>query len=209
MAERSAASEFAAIGGERADDAEGLVGHADIGSRLLAYLVDSLVMFVFTMVFAIVAGLIVFVSSNYGSGNPSDGAFLALVIVLLATMPSWYVLTFALLKSRGQTIGHYLFGLHVLREDGAAPTTGQVGAYLAALHPLVFHPGFAGLWGLLAYESVVIVTSSVMLYFSLTMVFLCLVAPIATLVFVAVDRHRRGVHDRLAGLRLVGLEDDE
>jgi uncharacterized RDD family membrane protein YckC len=161
------------------------------------------------MVFAIVAGLIVFVSSNYGDRNPSDAAFLALVIVLLATMPSWLLLTFALLKRRGQTIGQYLFGLRVEREDRGQPTSGQLGAYLTALHPLVFHPGFAGLWGLLAYESVVIVTSSVMLYFSLTMVFLCLVAPVASLLFAAADRQRRGVHDRIAGLRVTMLEYDE
>ncbi len=192
------------------DDAENAAesSRAGLGVRLIAYLIDSIFLFGFTAVFATIAGLTVFVSSNFGDENPSDGAFLALVIILLAAMPSWIALNLLLLRFRSQTLGQYVLGLSVVREDGDPAKIRQLCLYFAALHPLGFHPIFAILWALVAWESVVLATSTVLFIAALVLALLCIFGPLANLFFAAVDGRRRGVHDRLAGLVLVRLTND-
>lgn len=188
------------MGDDSADDAAETAG---LGPRLLAYLIDSVVLLVFVMVFFIVAGLILLVSSDFGENNASDEAFLALVLVLLAAMPAWVLFTLAMFWWRGQSVGQYALGLEITREDGDRPDSGQVTAYALLLHPLVFHPILAGLWLYEVYQSVLVAESSILLVVGVAMAALCLLAPLASLAFAVSDRRRRGLHDRLAGIRLV------
>lgn len=207
MAERLAAARSALGGGDDAENAAES-SRAGLGVRLIAYLIDSIFLFGFTAVFATIAGLTVFVSSNFGNENPSDGAFLALVVILLAAMPSWITLNLLLLRFRSQTLGQYVLGLSVIREDGGPTAVRQLCFYFAALHPLGFHPIFALLWALVAWESVVLATSTVLFIASLVLGLLCIFGPLANLFFAALDGRSRGVHDRLAGLVLVRMADD-
>ena len=206
MAERSAASRLAAVEGDSADDAAETAG---LGPRLIAYLLDSVVLFGFTMVFATISGLIVFISSDFGDENPSDGAFLAQVLVLLATMPAWLLFTLALFWRQGQSVGQYLMGLEITRDDPGVPSNGQITAYAVLLHPLIFHPVIATLWLYGVYQSIVLATSSVLLVAGLVMSALCILTPLASLVFAASDRRRRGLHDRLAGMRVIKVLNTE
>lgn len=205
MAERSAASRLAAARGAIADDASGAAG---LGSRLFAYLLDSVVLFGFTMVFATVAGLTIFISSDGGENNPSDDAFTALVVIVLATMPAWLLFTVGMFLRRGQSVGHYLTGLEITRDDRGVVSNAQVVAYCLVLHPLVFHPIMALLWAYAAYQSV-IHSSLVFLLVAISMAVLCILAPLASLLFAASDRGRRGIHDRIAGVRVVRVADAE
>ena len=207
MAKRMAAARSALVGGDDAENAAAS-SRAGLGARLIAYLIDSIFLFGFTAVFATIAGLTVFVSSDFGEENPSDGAFLALVIILLASMPSWILLNLLLLRFRSQTLGQYVLGLGVTREDGEPPTVRQLGLYFAALHPLGFHPIFAMLWALIAWESVVLASSTVLFIGSIALALLCIAGPVASLLFAAVDGRHRGIHDRLAGLVLIRLAHD-
>ena len=194
------ASRLAAVAEDSTGDAAETAG---LGPRLLAYLLDSVVLFGFTMVFATIAGSIIFISSSFGEENPSDGAFLALVVVLLATMPAWLLFTLALFWWRGQSVGQYLMGLEITRDDSGVPSNGQLAAYSVLLHPIVFHPIMAVLWLYEVYQSVVVAASSILLVAGLVMGVLCVLAPLASLLFAAADRRRRGLHDRLAGMRVV------
>ena len=207
MAERLAAARPALVGGENVEDAAG-TWRVGIGVRALAYLIDSVFLFGFTAVFATIAGLTIFISSDFGEENPSDGAFLALVVILVAAMPSWILLNLLLLRFRSQSLGQYVLGLRIVREDGNPARIRQLCVYFAALHPLGFHPIFAGLWALVAWESVVLATSTVLFLAAIALALLCLAGPVASLVFAALDGRRRGVHDRLAGLVMVRLTDD-
>lgn len=193
------AGRLAAGGREDADDAAETAG---LGPRLLAYFLDSVVLAAFALIFAIAAGAIVFFSSNGGETNPSDDAFTALVIVVLLTMPAWFLFTVALFWKRGQSIGQYLVGIEITRDDGKVPGNGQILAYAICLHPLIFHPIMAILWAYAAYQSL-IQSSLLLLIAGMTMAFLSLLGPLASLVFALGDGRRRGVHDRLAGMRVV------
>lgn len=205
MAERSAAHRLATVRGHSADDATETAG---LGPRLFAYILDSVVLFGFTMVFVTIAGLIIFISSDGGDHNPSDRAFTALVIVMLAAMPAWLIFTIGWFLRRGQSVGQYLLCLEITRDEGGVPSNGQVVAYSLALHPLVFHPIMALLWGYASYQSV-IHSSLIFLLVGISMGVLCVLAPFASLFFAASDRRRRGIHDRIAGMRVVKVIDAE
>lgn len=199
MAERSAAGRLAGATGEIADAS---AETASLGSRVLAYLLDTVVLFFVALLFAIVAGSIVFISSNGGETNPSDGAFTALVVVILLTMPAWFLFSVAMFLKRGQSVGQYLMGIEITREDGGVPGNGQIVAYTLCLHPLMFNPILATIWAYAAFQSV-IHESLVLLIVGIAMAFLGLVAPVASLLFMLTDGRRRGIHDRLAGMRVV------
>ena len=46
-----------------------------------------------------------------------------------ATMPAWFLFTVAMFWRRGQSVGQYLIGLEVTRDDGGVPSNGQIVAY--------------------------------------------------------------------------------
>jgi uncharacterized RDD family membrane protein YckC len=200
MAERSVAGRLAAAGRDDADDAAETAG---LGPRLLAYLLDSVVLAAFALVFAIIAGSIIFFSSNGGESNPSDEAFTALVVVVLLTMPAWLLFTLTLFWKRGQSIGQYLMGIEITRDDAKVPGNAQIAAYCVCLHPLVFHPIMALLWAYAAYQSLIVQSSLILLIVGITMAFLSVLGPLATLAFAITDKRRRGIHDRLAGMRVI------
>lgn len=175
---------------------------AGLGARLVAYLLDSVVLFAFTTLFAALASLVILASSDFGAENPSDSAFSIFGIVLLATMPAWLLVNVLLLRRRGQTIGQYVMGLKVAMEDGSPPSARNLVVYWLALHPLFFHPMLAGFWLLLAFYAL---TSDVMFIVSLALALLSLVAPLAALIFALVDPQHRALHDRLAGAKVVHL----
>ena len=52
---------------------------------------------------------------------------------------------------------------------------------------------------------VTVAGSEFLFVFALAMAFLCLVTPFVTLLFVAIDPGRRGIHDRLARIEVVRL----
>lgn len=198
MAERLAASAMKVRTSASTPDE----GRAALGPRLLAYLLDSLVLFVFTILFVSIASLAIISSSDFGEQNPSDRAFSIFAIVLLATMPCWLLLNVLLIHKRGQTLGQYVLGLRLATEDGSEPTLGRLLLYWLALHPLLFHPLLAGFWIFIAFFSL---GNNGIVILSLGMALLSIVAPLASLLFALVDPEHRALHDRLAGLRVVHL----
>jgi len=178
---------------------------ARLGSRCLAYAVDSVLLFGFSMAFSAAAFLVIFLGSDTGRSNITDGEEWAFVAFLLATFPAWLVFNLGLMATRGYTVGQYVIGLRVIGESGERPEPRRVVLYWLALHPLLFHPLLALPWALFATLGVTIAGSEVLFILALAMTFLCLVTPFVSLVFVAIDPQRRGIHDRLAGIRIVQL----
>ncbi|HLF72403.1 MAG TPA: RDD family protein [Dehalococcoidia bacterium] len=202
MAERLAASGFAS--GASAAYASG--DHAGIGVRLLAYALDSIVMVAFAGVFATLAFLAILLSTDSGYSSPSDGSIWVAEAFLIATIPAWLALNVWLGIKRGQTVGQYVVGLRVVTEEGEAPAPKRWLLYWLALHPLLFHPVFAGFWALFAYLGVTIAENTAVAVFAGAMTGLCLVAPLFGLGFALSDPQRRAIHDRLAGARVVRLD---
>jgi uncharacterized RDD family membrane protein YckC len=204
MAQRTAASRLAAGTPSGIDSFAD--DHAPLTSRLLAYVLDSIVLFGVTMLFAAASFFNIFFRSDSGRGNPSDAAYWDSVIILLATVPCWLLLNLILTWRRGQTIGQYVLGLRVQTEEGYDAGLGRLLVYWLALHPLLFHPLTAGFWLLLAYTSFVLSQADALTIAGLAVAFLCLVGPLVSTLFLLSDPRRRAIHDRVAAIRVVRLE---
>lgn len=186
-------------------DAVGQAG-AGVRARIIAYLIDSVVLFCFSIVFLLAAALVLFLDSDQGRDQITDREAWAFTIILTATIPAWLLAGMLTSLRLGQTVGHYLLGLRVQNEDGSAPSARRLLVYWLVLHPLLYHPLFSGIWFLLAYVGISLAESDVLFVLATMMGLLALVAPIAGLVFMLSDPQRRAVHDRLAGLRVQRLQ---
>src|SRR6266498_3317080 len=142
MAERLAASRLAAAsaGPQYASDSD----RAALAARILAYVLDSIVLFAFTMLFAALAGLNMFVRSDGGQEGITTADEWTSIAVFLAAMPAWLLIMLVLGARRAQTPGQYILGLRIVREDGEAPGVQRLLGYWLALHPLLYHPMFGG-----------------------------------------------------------------
>lgn len=178
---------------------------AALGRRSLAYLVDSVLLFGFCMAFGAAAFLVILVGSDTGRSNITDGQEWAFVGFLLAAFPVWYAFNVGLVTLRGFTVGQYVMGLRTVRESGEPVSPGKVALYWLALHPLLFHPLLALPWGLFATLGVTLAGSSLLFVLALAMVFLCLVTPLVNLLYAFLDPGHRGIHDRLARIRVVQI----
>lgn len=208
MAERLAASTLPKNGRpavatkeDYADVSQGL-----LGSRIVAYLIDSLVLAIFSVAFVAVGALNLLIRGDWGERDTSDSARWAFVYLSLATVPAWGVLNLLLLSRRGQSIGQYVVGLRVQRESGSDPGPARLALYLLALHPLVFHPVLALFWALLAFVALSLTSSNVLVLGSFAVALLCVAAPLVALASASADGGRRALHDRIAGTIVVRLE---
>jgi len=180
---------------------------AGVNARLSAYLLDSLVLLVFILVFFIMGGAILLFTSDLGGEDPPDSAYYAFIAIFLAgTIIAWSAFNLALLRWRGQTAGMYVVGIRAIGEDGLDPGAGRVALRWFGLHPLLFHPLLLPLWGIAALVAVSITLSQAVLIVSLAFVLLCLVAPAASLIAMLLDAERRTIPDRLARTLVVHFE---
>jgi uncharacterized RDD family membrane protein YckC len=180
--------------------------HAAASARVLAYLIDSVVLFCFSIVFLLAAGLVLFLDSDQGRDQISDAEAWAFVGIMTAMAPAWLLAVWAMYLRMGQTVGQYVIGLRVQNEDGTSPRARQLLLYLLALHPLLFHPLFCGVWFLFAYVGITLANSDALFVLGMMLGLLSLVAPLIGLVFMLSDPQRRTIHDRLARLRMQRLQ---
>jgi hypothetical protein len=203
MAERLAAARIARqLSAEASSAAQ---RQASTGLRLLAYAVDTAVLFGFVMVFALAAFVNVFLRTDTGRTSVSDSVTWSSVIILMATIPVWLVFNLLLTRRRLQTVGHYVIGLRFEEETGAEPGLVRLVAYWLALHPLLFHPLLGGVWFLFAWVTITLAENYVVFVAFGALSLLCILAPLASLLFLLTDPQRRAIHDRLAGMRVVPL----
>jgi uncharacterized RDD family membrane protein YckC len=204
MAERVAASRLVASPSElETHDSERRAG---IGPRFFSFFVDSIVLFAFTMAFATAAMLNILFHTDSGRTTLSDGTAWVSVAIVIATAPAWLLANLVLLARRGQTVGQYVAGLRVVRDDDGRPRMGQSLVYLLALHPLVFHPLLALSWCTLAFIAVSFFHSDTLLIGAIVIVVLSVLAPLVAIISISADGGRRAMHDRIAGLAVVRVE---
>jgi uncharacterized RDD family membrane protein YckC len=169
--------------------------------------VDSAVLIGFVLVFIIVAGSILLFASDLGTEDASDSAYYASIAVFLGgTLISWSAANVAAMRWRGQTAGMYLFGLQTIGDEAPALSLRRATLRWIAFHPLLFHPVLAPVWLLLTFLVVSLTLSQVVLVLSLALVLLSLAAPAVSLVSLLLDPRMRALHDRLAGTRVVHLD---
>jgi uncharacterized RDD family membrane protein YckC len=183
------------------------VSRASAQVRIVAYLVDSVILLSFILLFFVIAGLQLLLSSDFTERDAPDSAiYAAPAIVLGGTMIAWSCFNLALLRWRGQTTGQYVAGIRVRRQDGSPPSRRQIVLRWLLLDPLLFHPLLAVIWFVDVVVVVSLTLSEAALVAGLFFVFVCLIAPLVALVSVLADKERRALHDRLAGTVVVHAE---
>ncbi len=208
MAERLAASRLAATAPSAAAFRDDDASRAGLRSRGFAFLLDSLVLLFVTMAFASASGFNLYIGTDSGQGTLSDRTAWESLAILMAAVPMWLVISLVLLTRRGQTVGQYILGLRVVKENGDAAGLVRLLVYCLALHPLFFHPLFTLCWALFAYMAFSLASDAPLgvAIFALAAALLCLIGPFVALFSALGDSGRRALHDRIAGLAVVRLE---
>jgi len=179
---------------------------ARLNARISAYLVDSVVLVAFILVFLVIGGSILLFSSDFGEGDPPDWAYYACVFVFLGgTLLFWSAFNLALMRWRSQTTGMYVVGIKTEGEDGAL-TNGRILLRWFGLHPLLFHPLLLPVWVIISLVLVSFTLSQVVLAITIAVTLLCIAAPVAGLIAMLTDDARRALHDRLAGTIVVHID---
>ena len=179
---------------------------AHLNARISAYLVDSVVLLAFILVFFVIGGAVLLFSSDLGRGDPPDSAYYASIAIFLGgSLLSWTAFNLALMRWRGQTTGMYVIGIRTVGEDGPL-TPGRMLLRWFGLHPLLFHPFLLPIWAIFSLLVVSLTLSQVVLVVTLALVLLCLVSPAVSLLAMLLDAERRALHDRLAHTLVVHLE---
>ena len=172
-------------------------------ARVVAFLIDSVMLASFILVFGAIGLLQILLKSEFGEVDLPESSYWAFLAISAAVVPFWAAFNVWLYLWRGQSVGQYVAGLKVVRIDGAAPNLGGAVLRLLVLNPLLFHPFLAVPWALVAAFTTSVTVSLVVLVATVTVVILSLVSPFVALVTVAFDKERRALHDRVAGTVVV------
>jgi uncharacterized RDD family membrane protein YckC len=170
--------------------------YASFESRVAAGALDVLVMFIIAALLVTAGSLIVLISSDFERVEPSSTA-LSAFWVCVGLIPVALVLYFFIgLAWKGQTVGAAVMQLMVVRSDGRP--LGVLGAMARVIGQL-FYVLLAGIGIVAAYalrESTVLAGAALGVAFVLAA---------GGILWAAFDRHRRTLHDRLAGTIVVRL----
>ena len=174
-------------------------------TRLAAYMIDSIVLLVFLLIFFVIGGAVLLFTSDWGKDDPPDAAFSAFISILLGgPLIFWSLFNLLLDRWRAQSIGMYVVGIKATFDGPQGRTVGSVLLRWFGLNPVLYHPLLVPVWALITAYAVTLSRSILVL--TLALVLLCLVAPIVSVVTMALDSDRRGVHDRLARTPVVTVE---
>lgn len=171
--------------------------YASFEARVAAGALDVLVMFIIAALLVTAGSVIVLISSDFERVEPSSTALNAFWVCVGCIPPALLLYFFIGFAWKGQTIGASVMQLMVIRSDG---------------HPLGVLGAMARVVGLLVY--VLIVAFGLILAYAFRENAAIAAAAIggafvlAALGFIwaAFDRHRRTIHDRIAGTIVVRLQ---
>jgi uncharacterized RDD family membrane protein YckC len=206
MAERVAASALPGKGRDAAGNPAVEYEEGVLGTRILAYLIDSVVLAIVSVVFIAAGAVFLFAESDWGRSDTTDAGRWGFVYASLITVPAWLLINLLLLARRGQSVGQYILGLRVASVDSTDPGPIQLLLYLLALNPLIFHPWLALFWATLAFITLSITENDILVFTSLAIAILCVAAPLVAFLTAAGGGGRRALHDRVAGTKVVRLE---
>jgi uncharacterized RDD family membrane protein YckC len=169
----------------------------------VAFLVDSVVLLAFILVFWAIAGLQLLLTSDFAEEDPPDSSFSAVLGIVMAVIPLWLVFNVALCRWRGQTVGKYVADIRIVREDGRPLDLRTSLTRFLPLHPLLFHLFLVPNWFLTAAIATSLTVSPAVLAVTLALTFLCVIATFLAAGAILLDGRRRALHDRVAGTVVV------
>ena len=179
-------------------------GGARLEARLVAFIFDTIILLAFLAIFAIVAMLQLLARSSFGDADPPDSAYYAALGIIASVVPFWLVFNVWLQSWRGQTVGKYIVGIRIARDDGGRPGVVRTFARLLLLDPVLFHPLLAIPWALLVVYGTMLTSNTLVLVATLTVLLLSVIAAPVALAAILSDGRRRALHDRIAGTLVVG-----
>lgn len=114
--------------------------YAGLELRLVAFILDVVVLISFLMLLVAVGGLQTLFRSDFGDVDPPESAFYVWGGFILAFIPFGILYYILLLAWKGQTIGKMAVHIRVVRRDGGSLSLGQAFVrwlgYLASALPL-------------------------------------------------------------------------
>jgi uncharacterized RDD family membrane protein YckC len=100
---------------------------ADRGTRLVATILDGIVIAVMVyMPFMVAAVMVGAIGRATGIGNDVGPLFLAIASLGIVGFIAWCWLTIKYVRSNGQTIGKKILGIKVVRTDGSAISLARI-----------------------------------------------------------------------------------
>ncbi len=170
------------------------VYYASFEARVVAAILDAVVLFIIAALFTALASLIVLVSSDFERVAPSDTAITLFWACIVAIIPASLLYFFIGWVWKGQTVGKSVMHIMVVRSDGrplgVLGSTGRLIGLLA--YPVLIGAGALGAY---AFQQDA-------LYAAIAMgvaVFLVILGVLSA----AFDSHRRTLHDRVGGTIVV------
>lgn len=180
---------------------------ATLGTRIAAYLIDSVALLAVLLIFFVIGGAVLLFTSDFGKDDAPDAAYSAFIAILIGgPLLFWSFLNLALARWRAQTAGMYIIGIKAEAEDTDARTPRRVLLRWFGLNPVLYHPLFAPIWLLLAAYATSVTLSQSILIVTLALMLLCIVTPLFGFAAMALDSERRGIHDRIARTRVVATD---
>ena len=175
--------------------------YASFETRLVAFVLDLIVLFSVLAFFFAVAFLQVLLRSDFGDVDPPDAAYDLAAIILMAYLlfvPAYFLVLWAW---RGQTVGQMAMAIKVVRRDGRHMGLARAAVRLGGLNflPLIFVVSLLTLLAAGTSEDALVA-----LIWTLVIVGLVLMAiQILGFLMIPFDRERRALHDRLADTLVV------
>ena len=191
-----AVSSAASLGAERPARPAPRVRYASFESRVAGGALDIFVMIIIASLFVTAGAIVVLISSDFERVDPSVTAINIFWGCVGAIAPAILLYFFVAFAWKGQTIGMAVMQVMVLRSDGrrlgALGATARVIGLLAYLLVLAL----GGLAAFALRDSTGAAAGAVGVAF--------LVAALG-FIWAAFDRHRRALHDRIAGTIVVRI----
>lgn len=172
---------------------------AGFGSRLAAYLLDGLVLFILACACVALGGLLLLVSADMGRKDPSEGAVYAALGIAGLVAPLWSVMTVLGWAWQGRSAGMLAMDLRVVSGRGRPP--GIVRALLRFAVYVVENLPIAVLPAALAMIRLTSAQPLAMRLVAFNAAALAL--PIGSAALMCVDARRRALHDFIAGTRVI------
>ena len=89
--------------------------------RLVAYLVDWLVMVIIASLLVSIGGLQLYLASDRGTQDPPDGSVYTFLVISLLALPVWMIVTLAGWIASGRSIGKLATALRIVDRRGRQP----------------------------------------------------------------------------------------
>ncbi len=177
---------------------------AGLEARIIAFLFDTIILLAFLAVFAMVAMFQLLARSNFGDTDPPDSAYYAALGIIAGVVPFWLLFNVWLQSWRGQTVGKYIVGIRIERQDGSRIGMSRALIRMLLLDPVLFHPLLAIPWALLVIYGTMLTSNTLVLVATTTVLLLSIVAAPVALAAMLSDGRRRALNDRIVGTLVIG-----